>query len=88
MIGLCDNCGKITDVIFQEKEHPNEIKETYFKCEHCNKHTTCFVTDKQARTMQEDLKGMRKVETDSTKLEQYQDKINQRMEVLKRGIQT
>ena len=58
--GLCDNCEKITVVEFKEKKHPNNIQETYFKCEYCFFHYTSFVTDAKVRKMQrkrETLKG-------------------------------
>ena len=52
---LCNHCDYITDVVFKEKKHPNDIRETYFKCEHCFYHYTSFVTDKRVRKMQKQL---------------------------------
>ena len=52
---LCNHCDYITDVVFKEKKHPNDIRETYFKCEHCFYHYTSFVTDKRVRKMQRQL---------------------------------
>ncbi|MBD7984420.1 hypothetical protein H9649_07505 [Sporosarcina sp. Sa2YVA2] len=49
---LCDHCGKITDVVFKEKKHPNNIHETYFDCEHCYYHYTSYVTDSKVRRLQ------------------------------------
>ena len=52
---LCNHCDYITDVVFKERKHPNDIRETYFKCEHCFYHYTSFVTDKRVRKMQRQL---------------------------------
>lgn len=49
---LCNQCGKITDVEFEEQRHPNNIRETYFDCEHCYYRYTSFVTDKKVRKLQ------------------------------------
>lgn len=49
---LCDHCGKITDVVFKEKKHPNNIRETYFDCEYCYYHYTSYVTDSKVRRLQ------------------------------------
>jgi hypothetical protein len=54
---LCNNCQKITDVNFKEQSHPNDIRETYFECEHCYYHYTSFVTDKKVRRLQRKRDG-------------------------------
>lgn len=79
---LCDQCGKITDVEFKEQRHPNDIHETYFKCEHCYYHYTSFVTDKWVRKMQ------RKKDTLTTKDKrlEIQEQINNRMSQLKYNL--
>lgn len=32
----CDNFGAFTRIKYQSKDHPRELQETYFKCEHCD----------------------------------------------------
>lgn len=79
---LCNNCGKITDVNYKKKRHPKEVRETYFKCEFCNKKYICFVTDKRVRKMQrkrDSLKGDYNID----KRLQIQEEINERMARLK-----
>lgn len=55
----CNNCRKITDVVFQEKKHPNKIREGYFECEHCYHHYTTYVTDAWVRKRIKKIKGLR-----------------------------
>lgn len=82
---LCNECGKITDVAFKQKHHPNKIQETYFKCEHCYYHYTCFVTDAWVRKRQEQTAQMRANKLTS-KLEETQKQINKRMSHLKYNL--
>lgn len=82
---LCDQCGKITDVDFKEQSHPNNIKEAYFKCEHCFYHYTSFVMDGKVRKLQrirDDLKGLHNADR---RLE-IQQQINERMNLLKYNL--
>ena len=82
---LCNECGKITDVIYQEQKHPNDIRETFFKCEHCYYHYTCFVTDKWVRKKQEVAAQLR-VKNQVSKLQELQQQINERMSRLKYNL--
>lgn len=79
---LCDNCGKITDVNFKEKKHPNEIRETYFSCEHCYYHYTSFVTDSKVKKLQRKRDGS----TISDERLRLHDQISQRMSLLKYNL--
>ncbi|MEK3909640.1 hypothetical protein [Oceanobacillus sp. FSL W7-1309] len=78
---MCDNCHKITDVLFKEKRHPNDIRETYFKCEHCYHHYTAFVTDSKVRKMQ-----LKKPSLTWGKRLELQEDINSRMSKLKYNL--
>ena len=54
---ICDECQRgfvITNI--KEKKHPKEIIESYFKCPHCHKKYTAYVTDKEARKQQREIK--------------------------------
>ena len=82
LTGVCDNCNCITNIQFKINHYPKGIQETYFDCERCGKHYTCFVTDDKVRMLQkkkERLKGDSYV----TKRIWMQDEINKRMEKLK-----
>lgn len=81
----CDNCGMITTVEFKVKDHPNTLKETYFTCDICNHHFTCFVTDKKVRALQQQTKWLRE-QGKQEELLKLQGKINKRMERLKRRV--
>jgi len=83
----CDNCEMMTTVNFQEKNHPNTLKETYFKCDVCGYHYTCFVTDKKVRNMQKQAKMLR-LQRKQKELDQLQKKINKRMTLLKQKVLT
>ena len=78
---MCDNCHKITDVEFKEQRHPNDIREVYFKCEHCYYHYTSYVTDKKVRKMQR----KKPLLTLDKRLE-LQEEINSRMSQLKYNL--
>ena len=85
LTALCDQCDYITDVNFKERPHPNTVTETYFDCEHCSHHYTCFVTDYDVRAMQrrkDKLKGDKHIDDRLA----MQDTINERMAVLKQGL--
>lgn len=89
LTALCDHCGKITDIDFKEKPHPNKMLETYFICDHCDDHTTCFVTDETVRGLQQDKHSL----IDANDRVEAQREINERMTTLKRelvgnGVQT
>ncbi|MFJ5625431.1 hypothetical protein ACIQD3_22640 [Peribacillus loiseleuriae] len=65
MIVNCDECSQEFNINLKEYEHPaSRIKgyviETYFRCPHCNKKYVSFVTDKQARKMQQEIKRFSK----------------------------
>ena len=82
---LCNHCGKITDVVYQEQKHPNDIRETYFKCDQCYYHYTCFVTDKKVRKMHKKAAQLR-ASRQASKLEELQKQINERMSRLKYNL--
>lgn len=80
---ICNECGKITDVQFKEKRHPNKIQETYFKCEHCFYHYTSFVTDAWVRKMHRKAKQLR---INRQPVAELQEEINNRMSQLKYNL--
>lgn len=95
LTALCDHCGKITDVEFKEQSHPNNIKETYFKCEHCFYHYTSFVTDTWVRKKQRHAQHLRSnirngysiTNVHATdELMKLQEEINSRMSQLKYNL--
>ena len=81
MTGLCDNCNYITDIVYREEKLPNDIKHTYFDCEHCYHRYTCFVTDSKVRKMQR-----KKPSLVWDKRLELQEQINQRMSHLKHNL--
>lgn len=82
---LCNHCGKITDVVFKEQSHLNNIKETYFKCEHCFYHYTSFVTDQRVRKLQRKKESLTGTHNIDNRLK-LQDEINERMSRLKHNL--
>ncbi|GAB2561012.1 hypothetical protein [Gracilibacillus alcaliphilus] len=82
---MCNNCGHVFNIVFKEKSHPNNIKETYIECDRCYFHYTSFVTDSRVRKLQkkkDQLKGAIHIER---RLE-LQDQINARMARLKDNL--
>ena len=88
---LCNECGKITDVVYQEQKYHNDIRETYFKCEHCYYHYTCFVTDKKVRKMHKEITRLRTLRGKNPlargiQITKLQEQINERMSRLKYNL--
>lgn len=81
----CDHCSKLTKIKFKEKKHPNEVKETYFKCEHCHHRYVCFVTDKKVLKMQRKKRNLKGHYNIQKRLD-LQEEINQRMAKLKHNL--
>ncbi|WP_051405043.1 hypothetical protein [Bacillus cihuensis] len=82
----CDVCTKDFDVNLKEYEHPvSRIKgyviETYFRCPHCKKKYISFVTDKQARKVQQEInrfsKQKLKINFRNMTEEEYKSAINE-----------
>lgn len=85
MIALCDKCNRVTNIVYKTKQHPNNIKETYFKCDQCYYHFTCFVTDKRVRKLQQkrdELNGRH----NTVKRQKIQEDINNQMKQLKYNL--
>lgn len=60
-VTVCDQCQSEFVINLKSLEHPaNKIKgyviESYFRCPHCNEKYIAFVTDKEARKMQKEIK--------------------------------
>ena len=53
----CVQCDNFMDVNFTVKKY-GQLEETYFTCEHCSAHTTCFVTDNIVRDMQKKVRSL------------------------------
>jgi len=71
-----------TTIQFKTQDHPRGIKETYFKCQQCNKRYTCFVTNKAVRRKQKEIRSLTGLA--NTKIrERLQNEVNQRMSELK-----
>ncbi|MBO0962007.1 hypothetical protein J1P26_20075 [Neobacillus sp. MM2021_6] len=59
----CDECEKEFPIHLREFEHPAHkfkgyVIETYFRCAHCGHKYISYVTDKQARKMQKDIRQL------------------------------
>ena len=52
----CDSCTKVFNVKLKEKNRSYGIIETYFTCKHCKKRYTSFVTDRDVRRWQREIK--------------------------------
>lgn len=48
----CNQCSKSFNINPQIKKHGQGIKETYFRCTHCNERYIAFVTDAECRRLQ------------------------------------
>lgn len=81
----CTKCDYITDIVFKEKKHPNNIQETYFKCEHCHYHYTSFVTDAKVRKMQRKRNALTGDYNLQRRIELF-DEIGKRMTRLKYNL--
>lgn len=84
MKAKCDRCGGETDIRFIEANRPRGLKETYFRCNECNAHYTCFVTDKKVRRLQKEVDKLR---GNGVNVEIMQKEINDRMTELKKEIE-
>lgn len=82
---ICNQCGKITKVEYKEQKHPNDIRETYFKCEHCFYHYTCFVSDKKVRELQRKRETLKGIHNAMKRLELFEE-ICERMSRLKYNL--
>lgn len=52
----CDKCKYYIGVRLKEQDHPRNISEVYFKCNHCYEHYTVSVTNIEARKLQRKAK--------------------------------
>lgn len=82
MIAKCSNCSNMTVIQFKEKHYPDTIRETYFVCNHCKKRYTTFVTDKEVRSKQKQIKQLTGADTTNERVK-LQEEVNQRMDELK-----
>ncbi|GIN86964.1 hypothetical protein J6TS2_33500 [Heyndrickxia sporothermodurans] len=87
----CDECQNDFNIYLQEYQYPvTQVKgyviETYFMCPHCNKKYIAFVTDKQARKMQKEIRSYHNqiFKKDYTGLteEEYKKEIDKQHNVL------
>lgn len=85
VIARCNHCGMMTTVNFKEKKHPHTMIETYFECDVCGYHYTCYVTDKKVRNMHKQAKVLR-MQRKQKELDALQEKINKRMAMLKQRV--
>lgn len=88
---ICDECQSEFAINLKTLEHPaNKLKdyviETYFRCPHCNEKYIAFVTDRQAREMQKEIRKFHKqiINQDYSSLseEEYKAKIDEQHEVM------
>lgn len=54
---FCDKCNNQITLDLKKKNHPREIEEMYFKCNHCYYHYTVSVTNKRVRKLQRQMKN-------------------------------
>lgn len=73
----CDKCGKSFTIKPQEKKHGNGIKETYFRCTHCNERYTAYVTDANIRKKQRDIKKLYETLPTITDQRKYQERMQE-----------
>lgn len=83
MKAKCEKCGGETEIRFIEVNRPRGLKETFFRCNECNAHYTCFVTDKKVRRMQKEAEKMRGT---GASVEKMQAEIAERMNTLKQAL--
>lgn len=81
---VCDHCGEMTKIDLKEKNHPNNIKEKYFKCEHCYYHYTSYVSDARVRKLQRKRHKVKHDDVD--KYHDIQQEIKERMTYLKNNL--
>jgi DNA repair ATPase RecN len=89
LTATCDNCDKITKVVFKKRYLPKSVQETYFNCQECNQHFTCFVTDKKVRDLQKKIARLKKLPYNKYPVDevlQLQEEINNRMSNLKSDL--
>jgi hypothetical protein len=72
----------MTMVNFRNHQHPKGIQETYFKCQHCNKRYTCYVTNQAVRAKQREIKNLTGL-NDADERTKLQQEVNQCMDELK-----
>lgn len=92
----CDKCNKLFKVMPKQKKHGQGLKETYFTCPYCEERYTGYITDKEIRKWQrevrelrENMKHMRSEdEMDElfNKIRKVESKIENRMNVLKDNV--
>lgn len=90
MDAQCRLCEEKTKVRFKEKQHPRGVKETYFRCEHCNERYSCFVTDGKVRKLQKEIDRIRRDKLSAEnirKLDEKQAKVNRLMADLKYNLE-
>jgi len=79
MKATCDECNLEFDVVFKTVKKARGIHETYFRCDKCFVHTTCFITNGKVRRLQREIKQ----EGSASKREAMQAEINATMDELK-----
>lgn len=85
MLALCNKCNLVTDIKYKVKKHPNEIEETYFECDQCHYHFTCFVTDNKVRKMHKKRDALKGVHY-TVKRQEIRGGIHKRMGHLKHNL--
>lgn len=90
-VTVCDECQNEITINLQEYEHPDHkfkgyVIETYFKCPHCQKKYIAFITDKQSREMQKEIRQYHQqiMKRDYSGLteEEYKAKIDEQYAVM------
>lgn len=83
----CTECNQKTDITLKERKHPRGIHETYFKCDNCHAHTTCFVTNAKVRKLHREIDVIRnkrmRSEVDIFELNRKQRNVDETMFELK-----
>lgn len=87
MKAKCTECNQMTKIAMQERKHPRGIHETYFTCDVCHVHTTCFVTNAKVRKLLAEVEKTRgkriKSALEVAEMKRSQAKIESTMDELK-----
>lgn len=79
----CSDCGLDTEIKFKKRKFGDRLEETYFKCEACHVHTTCFITNAKVRKLQKEVAALRselyKTELTTSEIERKQVNIDETM---------
>lgn len=84
----CTDCGMDTEITLATRKFGRGLEETFFTCEVCHVHTTCFITNAKTRKLIAETTAIRdkriKSALDVATVRRNQAKIDATMDELKR----